>query len=107
MIEDRKRAHIMKSLLSESQFDIGSGLDLVLPLHNALPEVDFDKIDTKVRLFDREFDYPIYISGMTGGFKGAENVNKALAQVAQEYNIPLGLGSIRAMIEKPELTHTY
>ncbi|NPA22605.1 MAG: type 2 isopentenyl-diphosphate Delta-isomerase, partial [Candidatus Micrarchaeota archaeon] len=46
-------------------------------------------------------------SGMTGGFKGAENVNKSLAQVAQEYNIPLGVGSIRAMIEKPELTHTY
>jgi isopentenyl-diphosphate delta-isomerase len=40
---------------------------------------------------------------MTGGSEGGFRVNKLLAAAAQELGIPVGLGSIRVLLEDPEL----
>ncbi|MCS7122855.1 MAG: type 2 isopentenyl-diphosphate Delta-isomerase [Candidatus Micrarchaeota archaeon] len=106
-IQSRKREHVLNSMKSESQYDIGSWLDCVMILHNALPEMDFHKIDTRKKIFGREFNYPIYISGMTGGYDDAYNINMGLADLAEEYNIPMGVGSIRAMLKNANLKYTY
>lgn len=44
---------------------------------------------------------------MTGGYPGAEKINLSLAAAAEKERLALGLGSQRAMIEKPELASTY
>src|SRR4030095_11556310 len=49
----------------------------------------------------------ILITGMTGGYSDAEGINKGLAAAAEEHNLAFGVGSQRAMIEKPELLRTY
>jgi isopentenyl-diphosphate Delta-isomerase len=44
---------------------------------------------------------------MTGGHPRATEVNRVLARVAARFNIPMGVGSQRAMIVNPALTPTY
>jgi isopentenyl-diphosphate delta-isomerase len=50
---------------------------------------------------------PLIISGMTGGYPGAEKINLKLAVAAEKEGVALGLGSQRAMLEKPNLASTY
>lgn len=106
-IEKRKYEHVINSLKQESQYRISNWLEYVTLINNSLPEIDYNKIDTKAKLFDRTFNYPIYISGMTGGYQEAERINSRLAELAYKYNIPMGLGSIRAMLKNPSLKYTY
>ena len=105
-IQDRKKEHILNSLKPESQFS-DNWFNYVFLFHNSLPDIDYYKIDTKTKLFDRYFDYPIYISGMTGGFKDAKDINLGLAKIAYENNIPMGIGSIRAIFKSESLIETY
>ncbi len=76
-------------------------------VHQALPEVDEDEIDLSVKFFGKKLNYPLIISGMTGGHKAALKINKNLAIAAQETGIAMGVGSQRAMLENPDLTYTY
>jgi isopentenyl-diphosphate delta-isomerase len=76
-------------------------------VHNCLPEVDLDKVDTSVELFGKKLRFPLIISAMTGGTAEAEKINKELARIAEKKKIGFGLGSQRAMIEKRDLKRTY
>jgi isopentenyl-diphosphate Delta-isomerase len=76
-------------------------------LHNALPEVDFDAIDTSVDLLGRTLRAPIVITGMTGGFPGAESINENLARAAAEAGIAMGVGSERAGVLKGQFPRSY
>ena len=105
--EKRKEEHIMLALDEENQYKEKSGFDLIEPLHNSLPELDFNKIDTKVKYFNKTFNMPLVITGMTGGFYKAKKINIKLALAAEKHGIAFGLGSQRAMIEKKELKETY
>lgn len=44
---------------------------------------------------------------MTGGGSGTDKINKALAELAFEYNIPISCGSQKAYLKHPELGYTY
>jgi isopentenyl-diphosphate delta-isomerase len=44
---------------------------------------------------------------MTGGYQDAQKINRELAAAAQAHGLAFGVGSQRAMIEKPELARTY
>ena len=76
-------------------------------LHKALPEVDMDEIDCSVELFGKTLAAPIVISAITGGFDGAEKINRNLAEGAARAGVGLGLGSQRAAVEHIELAPTY
>ena len=76
-------------------------------IHNALPELDFEEVEVKEKVFGKTFSLPFYISGMTGGYREAEKINKSLAKIAEEFNFPFAVGSQRAMIENPKLSYTY
>jgi isopentenyl-diphosphate delta-isomerase len=47
------------------------------------------------------------VAGMTGGSERARDINKQLASVAESFGCGFGLGSQRAMLERPELGSTY
>ncbi|MHA2055236.1 MAG: alpha-hydroxy-acid oxidizing protein, partial [Candidatus Hodarchaeales archaeon] len=69
--------------------------------HNALPEIDFEKIDTSTKILGKKVDYPFFISCMSGGINKGLSFNNTLAKAAQKYGIAMGVGSQRIAIEYP------
>ena len=65
-------------------------------VHNALPEIDADDIDTTCYLFGKKLEFPLIVTAITGGFKGAEKINSNIAEACAELGIGMGVGSERA-----------
>lgn len=82
-------------------------LEEVELVHDSLPELCVDAIDLSTQAFGRRLQAPLLISGMTGGAERAREINLTLARVAQQLGIAFGVGSQRAMMERPELAETY
>lgn len=104
--EQRKAEHV-NIILNE---DVSAGYDYwadVHLVHTALPEIDLDDIDLRVKLFGKTLEAPLVISSMTGGFGMGGEINANLARAAAEVGVAMGVGSQRAAIEKPELEPTY
>lgn len=76
-------------------------------VHCALPELSFDELDLSTSIFGKTLKAPILITGMTGGTERAGQINRDLAQVAEEFGVAFGVGSQRAMAERPELGKTF
>ena len=106
IIERRKHDHIEIVAREDLSQDYFYWEDVKL-VHNPLPEIDLDEIDTSTTLFGRKLKVPIIISAMTGGYGKAEEINMNLAAVAEEFGIGMGVGSQRAALEHPELVRTY
>lgn len=53
------------------------------------------------------FDFPFWISSMTGGTKNAKNINSNLAQLCREFNLGMGLGSCRPLLDSSERTQDF
>jgi len=96
----RKEEHLDMSLNG----DVGNG---ILPagfenyrfIHQALPELDLDRIDTGTSIFGKSLSAPLMISPITGGTTGGGRLNMRLAELAQKKNIAMGIGSQRMAIE--------
>lgn len=65
-------------------------------IHNALPEIDADDIDTTCWLFGKKLEFPLIVTAITGGFHGAEKINANIAEACAELGIGMGVGSERA-----------
>jgi len=103
----RKEEHIRINLDQDVRSGISTGLERYRFVHQALPELDLEDIKLDLNLFGKKISAPIFISSMTGGTEGARLINQNLALAAQSTGIPMGLGSQRAAIEKPELADTF
>ncbi len=76
-------------------------------IHNALPDLSWNELDTSLEFLGKRLRAPIVITGMTGGTGDAFAVNRDLATVAEELGIGFGLGSQRAMEAEPSTAWTY
>lgn len=95
-IESRKYEHIDICLTKNVEFQNQSaGFDRVKLQHCALPELDFDTIDTSVFFLNKKLESPLMITAITGGYDGAEKWNQLLATACQATGIGLGIGSFR------------
>ena len=106
MIEDRKAEHINIYM----QQDVSSRhnfWDDVTLVHNAIPEINFDDIDTSVKLFGKKLNAPLIVSAITGGFKKAKDINENIARACADAGIGMGVGSQRAGIMDEQLVRTY
>jgi isopentenyl-diphosphate delta-isomerase type 2 len=72
-------------------------------LHDALPDIAADEVDTSVSFCGTRCALPFFISCMTGGSDGGFRANRELAAAAQTLGIPVGLGSFRVLLERPDL----
>lgn len=106
-IDQRKADHIKINLEKDVRSALTTGLEKVHFVHEALPELDLERIDTSLSLFGKRLAAPILISSMTGGTADAETINLRLAEAAQEMKIAMGVGSQRAAIENPEQAKTF
>lgn len=82
-------------------------LEQVELIHCALPEMHADAVDSRVELLGKTLAAPVVISAMTGGTDEAARINQDLAQVADELGLAIGLGSQRAMFERPHTAWTF
>jgi isopentenyl-diphosphate delta-isomerase len=103
----RKAEHLTVAARAESEVAATARWGEITLLHNPLPEIDRAAIDLGVTFLGRRFALPIAIAGMTGGHPRATEVNRVLARVAARFDIPMGVGSQRAMLANPALTPTY
>ncbi len=106
-LETRKADHIRINLDENVASRLTSGLERYRFMHQALPEIDAREIDTGLTLFGRRLGAPLLISCMTGGTEQARMINRNLAIAAQQARIPMGLGSTRAAVVRPELADTF
>ena len=106
-IDQRKSDHIKINLEQDVSSALTSGLEKYRFTHEALPDLDLNKIDTSLPLFSKKLNAPILVSSMTGGTSAAETINLRLAEAAQECGIAMGVGSQRAALEHLEQAKTY
>lgn len=107
LTEKRKEEHVKRAFDPFASYTKTTLFEFVEFIPHSLPDLNYEDISLKIKAFNTTFEAPIYISGMTGGFKGGERINKALAKACESEGIPFGVGSQRAMIENPALTETY
>jgi len=98
----RKADHIRVNLEEDVRSAVTSGLEDYRFVHQALPELDLDQIDTRSELFGKQIAAPVLISSMTGGTQQAAIINERLAAAAQSLGVAMGVGSQRAAIEHPD-----
>nr|WP_240647659.1 type 2 isopentenyl-diphosphate Delta-isomerase [Paenibacillus nanensis] len=85
----------------------GTGLAQYRFIHNALPELSFTDIRLDTEWLGCLMKAPLLVSSMTGGTDEAGAINRRLAIAAEERGWAIGLGSMRAAIEKEELAETF
>ncbi len=102
---DRKLEQLQIAL--SHPFPAGHSLDKVTLTPRLLPEIDFDEIDTSVKIFDHTLSAPILIAPLTGGTPEAEKINLALGRAAHATGIGMSVGSQKAMLENLNLMYTY
>lgn len=104
----RKDDHIRICLEEDVQCQqISNGLENYRFEHSCLPELNLVDIDLSTSFLGQKLGYPVLISSMTGGTENAKIINYRLATIAQKYRIPMGVGSGRVVVEKPEVAETF
>lgn len=103
----RKSDHIRINLEEDVRSALTTGLEQYRFIHQALPEMDLDAVDLSQTIFQKRVNAPILISSMTGGTAEAGQINRILAQAAQETQIVMGLGSQRVAFEDAASAETF
>ena len=103
---NRKIEHI-RCFLALEDGPFASGLEDLNLIHQALPELNFEEIDLSVEFMGKRLDAPIIINAITGGNQEVLSINRALAQVAREFNLAMAVGSQTAALENPAVRETY
>ena len=107
-IRQRKVDHLDLCAREDVEYRLKTSLlEQVQLMHQSLPEMSVGEIDLGVEVVGKRLLAPLCISGMTGGAERAREVNRGLAQLAQEEGIAFGVGSQRAMLVDPTLTDTF
>lgn len=104
---ERKRSHITTALQRDVRARVSTGFADVSFVHNALPDLDREEVDVTCELFGHKLSAPVIIESMTGGTPVAAKINAALGKIAEELQIPMGVGSQRAAIDDPKLAYTF
>jgi isopentenyl-diphosphate Delta-isomerase len=104
----RKKQHVAITLTKDVRFrGKTTGLERLEFVHNALPELNLDEIDTGTRFLGKDLALPLMVSCMTGGYADALAINRDLAAVCESARIALGVGSQRQALEESQYHRTF
>ncbi|MCC3373212.1 type 2 isopentenyl-diphosphate Delta-isomerase [Cohnella sp. REN36] len=107
-IQRRKLEHIDICLREEvGGLAEGPGFDGYRFRHLALPEIDFESVDTRTTFLGKPIRAPLLVSSMTGGTPEAGVINRRLAAAAQRRGWAMGLGSARAALEREAAAESF
>ena len=101
LMASRKNDHIRICQTENIESQAESFKDIRF-IPEALPEMDFSAVDCSQDFLSNKFSMPLLITGMTGGINHGQHINEVLAKAAEEFSIPMGLGSQKIMIKSPE-----
>jgi isopentenyl-diphosphate Delta-isomerase len=94
-IEQRKRDHIDIILSGRARHTSSNSFDAFEFEHCALPDIDFNAIDLSANFLGKMLTLPFLASSMTGGPEKGGDINRNIAQAAQELGFAMGVGSQR------------
>jgi isopentenyl-diphosphate delta-isomerase len=103
----RKSEHISKAMEIGDGAGGSAGWEDVRLVHDALPDVDFDRVDLGIDFLGRRIALPLLISGMTGGHEASVAINSELARAAAAAGAMIGVGSQRAALRDPGRADSY
>jgi len=107
-IVDRKRSHFDLCAYQDVEFrNKTTLLEDVELLNQPLIESRLEDIDLSVTVLGKQLNYPIIITGMTGGAEEVGRFNRDIASLAEKMGLGFGVGSQRAMLRHPELKATF
>src|SRR3989440_13070783 len=106
-VKQRKIEHVSIALGQDVSAPQRANWSDIQFVHQALPEVDLDAIDTSVTFLGHPLRYPIFISSLTGGHPDVLSINRNLARAAEQYGLALGVGSQRAAIVNPDVAFSF
>ena len=106
--QTRKADHLRICLDEDVQFHKNTnGLERYRFTHCCLPELNRSEIDLTTTFLGKSLGVPLLISSMTGGTQQAKTINFRLAEVAQQYQLAMGVGSQRVAVENPQVADTF
>jgi isopentenyl-diphosphate Delta-isomerase len=94
-IEKRKRDHIDIIQSGTARHGVANGFDAIQFEHCALPDIALDEIDLGVLFLGKSLRLPYLASSMTGGPSLGGQINRAIAEAAQDLGFAMGVGSQR------------
>jgi len=106
-ISTRKEEHLYICLDKNVESSVSAGFERFKIIHQALPELDFNRIDISLSFLGKVLSAPLLISSMTGGSASSMRYNQIFAKAAEHFQIAMGVGSQRSAIENPELAYTF
>ena len=106
-IARRKIEHVSVALQHDLTAPQAAGWGDIRLIHQALPEVDRDAVDTTITFLGKQIRAPIFISSLTGGHAEVAVINARLARAAEHFGLAMGVGSQRAALADPTLASTY
>ncbi len=107
-LKSRKAQHVKIVIDENVGVDkVTNGFELFDIIPRSVPDINYSDINMNAEFLGHTFDHPIMVAGMTGGYREAKQINEKLAGICSRLNIPMGLGSQRAMIVNPETTDTF
>lgn len=105
--QSRKLEHVNIILNKETQYREKTTMLEYVELAGGGASIAKVDVDLGTEIVGKEIDAPIFVSGMTGGHSDVFGINKNIAKAVAKLNIPMGVGSQRAMIEDKNLAYTY
>lgn len=107
-IEQRKLEHVQIVLGKNVEYRLKkTGLEQIEFAHNALPEINYGDVSLETTFLGKKLQAPLIVTGMTGGYGKAEEINGDIAAACEKEGVAFGLGSMRAIFERPELASSY
>ena len=106
-IISRKNNHLSIAINSNIESEEKSWFKHIELIHQALPEMNFNQIDTSVEYFSHGLNLPLIISALTGGTEQGERINKKLAISASKNKIGMSVGSQRIALEHPRTIRSF
>ncbi|MHA1979005.1 MAG: type 2 isopentenyl-diphosphate Delta-isomerase [Candidatus Hodarchaeales archaeon] len=108
LTSERKLAHLQICLEHDVQGrNITTGLEDISFVHHATTDLNMEDIDLSIELFGKKLQFPLVISGMTGGHAFSQQLNDFLSQVAEKKHIGMGVGSQRAALEDAQTRESF
>ena len=107
-ILQRKQDHI-KAVLEDVEVERAqTGFEQIRLTHRALPELDFNQVDSNADFLGKQLSFPFLISSMTGGAdQTIHKINRNLASAAERCNVALAVGSQRIMFKDAEARKSF
>jgi isopentenyl-diphosphate delta-isomerase len=76
-------------------------------VHQPLVETRLEDIDLSVVALGKRLNYPLIITGMTGGAEEVARFNREVAALADRMGVGFGVGSQRVALRYPEMKKTF